>query len=133
MRVPIPRTRHRRVAYLTVAVSALVLAISAGVATSGNFDTYYCGTATTYCTLGSGSYESTVSTALRDNNYVHCEFNCHAHVWYADAAGAFDITHTNGTQDANIGIGSGSYSYSRCETDSGFGSNQARCHTPWHT
>lgn len=116
-------------------VSALMLAIGSGIALSANFDTYYCGTASSTCTLGSGSPVSTVSTALRDNNTVWCISSCHTHVWYdaGQGGGAYYITHTNGGQSVSINIGSGGYAYSKCETDSGYGTNQAECDTTWHT
>jgi len=127
--------KHRRrwLLGLVVAASTLALAIGAGVAWSTNYDTYYCGTATSYCTLGSGGYASTASTALRDENYVHCEYTCHTHVWYDAGSGAYDLAYTNGGTDASTPGPSISYAYSRCETDSGYGSNPARCHTTWHT
>jgi hypothetical protein len=134
VRIPIRRRRLSPRAWLVAVVAAGALALTAGIASSANYDTYYCGTATTWCVLGSGSYETTVSTALRDNDYTHCATGCHVHNWYYNTTdGAYNIVHSNGSQDAVAGAGSIVYAYSRCETDSGYGSNNARCHTPWHT
>jgi hypothetical protein len=124
--------RHRRRLIATLSV-ALVLAAGAGVAASANYDTYYCGTASSTCTLGSGSPVSTASVALRDNNTVWCVSSCHTHVWYDQGSGAYDTTYTHGGQSISINQGSGGYAYSKCETDSGFGTNPAECDTTWHT
>jgi hypothetical protein len=134
VRISFRQRRLRPRAYVVGAIAAGVLALTAGIASSANYDTYYCGTATTWCVLGSGQYESTAGVALRDNDYTHCATNCHVHNWYYNTSlGSYNIVHSNGTQDAVAGAGSGAYAYSRCETDSGYGSNNARCHTPWHT
>jgi hypothetical protein len=128
------RHPHRWLAGTVVALAAIVVALSAGVSSAANYDTYYCGSPpTTYCLLGSGSYMTTASVALRDDNYVSCTTGCHTHVWYDNGSGAYDITHTNGMSSIDIGYGSTGYAYSRCETDSGYGSNYAQCHTTWHT
>jgi hypothetical protein len=126
------RARHHRPwLRLVLAVSAVaILATTAGVALATDYDTYYCGSPpNTYCLLGSG----TPSTGLRYDNYVSCTTGCHTHVWYDNGGGAYDITHTNGSSSTHINQASVGYAYSRCETDSGYGSNYAQCHTPWHT
>jgi hypothetical protein len=109
------------------------LSLAAGVAWGAQYDTFYCGDPGTWCQLGSGAYKSTASVALRDDNYVQCNAGCHVHVWYDNGGGAYFITHSNGTCCAWISAGSSGYAYSRCETDSGYGWNYAKCDTHWHT
>lgn len=127
--------KHRPRQWLLAATvtSAFMLAIGSGIALAGNFQTWYCGSPSSPCNLGSGSPVSTASTALRDNNTVSCNTGCHTHVWYDAGSGAYDITHTNGSSSVSINQGSGGYAYSKCETDSGYGTNWATCETTWHT
>lgn len=124
--------RRRTAGLVALAMAAVALAVGVGVASSANYDTYYCGTATSWCTLGSGAYQSTAGVALRDDNYVSCISDCWTHVWYDDGSGAYYVTHTYGASSVDIGLSSAGDAYSRCETDSGYGSYSARCHTTWH-
>lgn len=119
------------------AVLVLVGAISAVsfFATSAfAFQTYYCGTSTSYCTLDELGYR-TASTALRDSNLVHC-LNpiCHTDVWYQISGNFFyKLRSSNGAQDNSITSSNGIYAYSWCSTTPGYNTNTARCWTNWHT
>lgn len=100
-----------------------------------NYQTYYCGTSSSWCTLVDYQPNSTNSTALRDDNFISCSSGCYTHVYYYGASlGGFDVAHTYGaTGTCYCGSSGGNYVYSRCITDSGFGSYSARCSTDWHT
>jgi hypothetical protein len=122
-----------------IALVAMVAAVSAAAffaayAIAANYQTWYCGSASTYCTMTeSGSH--TASTALRDANYVHCLYStCHSDVWYEiPGQGTYKLRHSYGAQDNSIGSSDGSYAYAWCSTSAGYGTNTARCHADWHT
>jgi len=120
---------------LTIAVAAAIALGIARVVLAANYTTYYCGDASTYCTVYSDAPKTTASTALRDDNNLHCASGCYARIYYYSAGtGSFGIVHSGGYQDAIWGYGSGSsYVYSRCIAESGYGPYSARCWTDWHT
>jgi hypothetical protein len=123
--------RLRRLALLT-AVAASVAAFFA--ASAWAFQTYYCGTSTSYCTM-TETGASTASTALRDDNNIHCLNSiCHSDDWYETPGGTITKFHASGGAQNNfIGSSGTAYVYSKCATTIGYGTNTARCWTDWHT
>lgn len=104
----------------------------AAYAVAASYQTWYCGSASTYCTM-TESGSQTASTALRDANYVHCLNSiCHSDVWYLRSGSIYKLKQSFGAQDNSIGSSDG-YAYADCATSIGYGTNTARCHTDWHT
>lgn len=129
-----PRIKFGHKARIAIVV-AVLFAVTAGVSWAGDFTTYYCGDASNYCTVYSSAPESTAGVAQRYNNNIQCANSCHTHVYYySSGTGSYGFAYTNGGTSASYGAsGAGNYVYSRCITDSGFGSNTARCWTAWYT
>jgi hypothetical protein len=121
-------------AVLVLAGAVSAVSFFATSAIAANFQTYYCGTSTSYCTLNETGVH-TASTALRDSNSVHCLFStCHTDLWYEISGQPFyKLKSSNGAQDNSITSSNGNYAYSWCATTIGFGTNTARCWTNWHT
>lgn len=118
-------------------LTLLVTAVCAGaffVSYAWAYQTYYCGTSTSYCTMTESGH-STASTALRDDNNIHCYYpTCHSDVWYQTPGGTITrFNSSNGAQNNYIGSSGSAYVYSWCATTYGYGTNKARCWTNWHT
>lgn len=120
---------------LIAIVVAVTVAVTTGVSWAANFTTYYCGDASSWCTVYSSAPQSTAGVAQRYNNNIQCANTCHTHVYYySSGTGSYGFAYTSGGTFASYGAsGAGNYVYSRCITDSGYGSNTARCWTDWYT
>jgi phosphosulfolactate synthase (CoM biosynthesis protein A) len=120
----------RKLGLATAVVAVCAAAFFAGYAWA--FQTYYCGTSSSYCTMNETG-KGTASTAIRTDNNIHCSFStCHSDDWYQNSGGTITKFHaSNGAQDNYIGSSDGIYVYSWCATTIGYGSNTARCWTDW--
>jgi hypothetical protein len=125
--------RLKRLVLVAATAAVCAAAFFATYALAANFQTYYCGTSSSYCTMGQVPAH-TCCTGLRDLNAVHCQNTiCHSDVWYYNSQlGGYGLRHSNGQQDNSIGTSAG-YAEADCATTVGYGSNTARCWTNWHT
>lgn len=119
---------------LGVLVAAVVVGLTATAALAATYTTYYCGDATSYCSLGYGAPKTTASVALRDENHLYCPGGCWARVYYySQNTGTFGVSYSNGGPNAFNGSSGSFYVYSRCIAQPGYGPYSARCWTKWHT
>jgi hypothetical protein len=126
--------RRRWLGLSVIVASISASAFFAAYAWAANYQTYYCGSSSSYCTMNETG-KQTASTAKRDDNRIHCKYStCHSDDWYQKPDGTITVFHSSGgAQNNYIGSSGGVYVYSHCATTIGYGYNTARCWTDWHT
>jgi hypothetical protein len=114
-----------------VILSSALVALLVGVGVAYATQTFYAGSATTFISL-SESGNSTSGVAIRTDNWVVCATGCHVRAWYANSGGTnVGQAYSNGASSVSLGSSGSTFVFSRCNTQSGFGTNSARCWTDW--